>query len=80
MSGKLGNKSLLSLTFFTEGKKRSKEREDEICLKEKRKGRKSFFFQHVRNAVFYLFVYAALLSSGSLCSERRKYCLYEVEK
>lgn len=38
------------------------------------------FFQHVRNAVFYLFVYAALLSSGSLCSERRKYCLYEVEK
>lgn len=46
--------------------------EDETSVKKKKEREEILFLQYVRHAGFYLFVYAALLSSGSLYLERRK--------
>lgn len=73
--------SVTSLICLNERKRRSKEKEDEICVKKKKKEKeKILFLQYVRHTVFYLFVYAALLSSGRIYFETRKSCLYEVQK
>lgn len=71
--------SLPGLIFLHERKGRNKEREDEICVKKKRKERKSFFSPACK-ACHVLSLCAALLPSRNLYSERRKHCLYEVEK
>lgn len=74
--------SVTSLICLNERKRRSKEKEDEICVKKKKKKEKEkiLFLQYVRHTVFYLFVYAALLSSGRIYFETRKSCLCEVQK